>query len=77
MLNTIHKGGLKIALVVDDNDKLLGTVTDGDIRRTLLKTSNQINVNSIMNSKPITIKENTKLSKVIEIMKKIISFTFL
>ncbi|WDP89763.1 MAG: CBS domain-containing protein [Desulfobacter sp.] len=33
----IDKSSLQIALVVDAEDKLLGTVTDGDIRRGILK----------------------------------------
>ncbi|MDY0328081.1 MAG: nucleotidyltransferase family protein [Arcobacteraceae bacterium] len=36
-LAIIDNGGLQIALIVDENDKLLGTLTDGDIRRGLLK----------------------------------------
>jgi dTDP-glucose pyrophosphorylase/predicted transcriptional regulator len=36
-LEIIDKAAMKIALVVDENDKLLGTLTDGDIRRGLLK----------------------------------------
>lgn len=36
-LEIIDKGAIQIALVVDENDKLLGTLTDGDIRRGLLK----------------------------------------
>lgn len=36
-LEIIDKGSMQIALVVDENDKLLGTLTDGDIRRGLLK----------------------------------------
>jgi dTDP-glucose pyrophosphorylase len=35
-LEIIDKGVKQIALVVDDNNKLLGTVTDGDIRRAIL-----------------------------------------
>jgi dTDP-glucose pyrophosphorylase len=35
-LQIIDKGAMKIALVVDDNQKLLGTLSDGDIRRGLL-----------------------------------------
>ena len=35
-LNVIEAGGVKIALVVDNN-KLLGTLADGDIRRGLLR----------------------------------------
>lgn len=36
-LQIIDNGALQIALVVDENNKLLGTLTDGDIRRGLLK----------------------------------------
>ena len=36
-LSVIDKGGIRIALVVDENNKLLGTLSDGDIRRGLLK----------------------------------------
>lgn len=35
-LKIIDSGALQIALVVDENDILLGTLTDGDIRRGLL-----------------------------------------
>jgi dTDP-glucose pyrophosphorylase len=36
-LEIIDKAAMQIALVVDENDKLIGTLTDGDIRRGLLK----------------------------------------
>ena len=36
-LKIIDSGAMQIALVVDKNDKLIGTITDGDIRRALLK----------------------------------------
>ena len=35
-LKIIDSGAIKIALVVDSDDKLLGTITDGDIRRAIL-----------------------------------------
>ena len=36
-LGIIDSGAMQIALVVDDNDKLIGTLTDGDIRRGILR----------------------------------------
>ena len=33
----LNETGLQIILVLDERDGLLGTVTDGDIRRALLK----------------------------------------
>lgn len=35
-LQIIDKGAVKFAIVVDQHDKLLGTLTDGDIRRAIL-----------------------------------------
>jgi len=34
---TLDKGAQRIVLVVDDEDRLLGTLTDGDVRRALLR----------------------------------------
>jgi dTDP-glucose pyrophosphorylase/predicted transcriptional regulator len=34
---TLDKGGARIALVVDANRRLMGTLTDGDVRRALLQ----------------------------------------
>ena len=35
-IEKLHSGGLRIALVVDRNGKLIGTVTDGDVRLSLI-----------------------------------------
>ncbi|MGE0456263.1 MAG: nucleotidyltransferase family protein [Vicinamibacteria bacterium] len=35
-MRSLHRSGAEIALVVDPADRLLGTVTDGDVRRALL-----------------------------------------
>ena len=36
-IEVLHAGGNRIALVTDSDRKLLGIVTDGDIRRALLR----------------------------------------
>lgn len=36
-MKTLDRTALQIAIVVDEHDRLLGTVTDGDIRRGILK----------------------------------------
>jgi len=36
-MRVIDRGAMRIALVADDSDRLLGVVTDGDIRRALLR----------------------------------------
>ena len=47
-----------ILFVIDENDKLSGVITDGDIRRWLIKTGNlQESVWKIMNKNPKVIYE--------------------
>lgn len=36
-LEIIDKGAIRIAVVLDENNKVIGTINDGDIRRALLK----------------------------------------
>ena len=36
-MEIIDTSEIKIALVVDDSKRLIGTITDGDIRRSILK----------------------------------------
>src|SRR3990167_6060901 len=52
----MDKEALRILLVVDDRQRLLGIITDGDIRRYLLKQGNLNNsVEYVMNHNPITV----------------------
>ena len=54
-LEIINKEALRIALVVDKENKLLGVITDGDIRRGLLKNLPlTAEVHEVMNKKPVT-----------------------
>lgn len=60
----------KILFVTDDQGKLVGTVTDGDIRRWILKNGDfDKEVYNIMNKNPIYINKN-KCCKAKEIMEK-------
>jgi dTDP-glucose pyrophosphorylase len=55
VLMTISEGNMQIALVVDDSCHLAGTVTDGDIRRALLRGDDlDTPINAFMNANPIT-----------------------
>src|SRR5437870_893571 len=52
-ISRIDASGLQIALIVDKRGKLLGTVTDGDVRRGILRgISLEKPVTQIMNSNP-------------------------
>ena len=54
-INVLDQGGLRVTLVVNKNKMLLGTITDGDIRRALLKhMPMDSKVEDIMNKTPIS-----------------------
>lgn len=54
-LEIINTEALRIALVVDEQDHLLGVITDGDIRRGLLKGEGiEASVQNVMNTSPVT-----------------------
>ncbi len=68
-IGIIEEGGLQICLVVDDEQKLLGTVTDGDIRRGILrKTALSEPVSKVMNDKPHTGSPEMEISEIRDIM---------
>lgn len=69
VLKIIDSESLQLALVVDVENKLLGTVTDGDIRRALINgVSLSHPVSEIMFTRPTVIDCNTPKSKTLELM---------
>lgn len=69
-LKIIDEGEQKIALVVDDRFSLLGTVTDGDVRRGLLSgISLNDPVSLVMNKNPIVAENSKPHSEYLEKMK--------
>ena len=67
-LKIISNGALQIAVVVDKKGKLLGTLTDGDIRRGFLKGLDiNSSINSIINKKPFVVKKDDIKEKVLKI----------
>ncbi|MCL6479775.1 MAG: nucleotidyltransferase family protein [Peptococcaceae bacterium] len=69
-IEIIDAGALQIALVVDEKGVLLGTVTDGDIRRGILRGV-PLNepVNRVMNSSPTVARVNEEIGAIISTMK--------
>jgi len=58
-LEVIDKSGRGIALILDDEKRLIGTLTDGDIRRAILKgLSLDEPVNTVMNSNYVFVTRN-------------------
>lgn len=70
-IRLIDLHSLQIALVVDEDNRLLGTVTDGDIRRGVLKgiSLNQA-VSEIMNTAPITVTANENEDNMLKILRR-------
>jgi len=68
-LRVIDQAAMQIVLIVDADEKLLGTITDGDIRRAILagKTLNT-SVTEVMNKSPVTLGENTLGEDVLSLM---------
>ena len=68
-IKIIDKSSKQVCLVIDDNNILLGIVTDGDIRRGILNgLSLEDSVTKIMTSKPVTVDENCGRPKSLELM---------
>ncbi len=70
-IQKIDKNSREFVIVVDKNFKILGTVTDGDIRRAILKAIDlKQPVKKIMNPHPKTIGLDADQAKTLQVMKK-------
>ncbi len=70
-MRTIDKAALRIGLVCDEQNKLLGTVTDGDIRRGLLAACDMCDpIIDVMNKNPTVVKLTDTRQQRIDIMDK-------
>ena len=70
VLKVIDRNSQQIAVVTDEEGKLLGTVTDGDIRRAILKGIPLSSpVGQIMNPQPVTIPRLNDRKSIINILK--------
>tara|TARA_R100000789_G_scaffold11804_1_gene15740 strand:+ start:3719 stop:4774 length:1056 start_codon:yes stop_codon:yes gene_type:complete len=68
-IEVLDKAALRIALVVDSSDKLLGTLTDGDVRRALLKHMPlETPVSQVMNGQPKTAEQSWTESRIMAVM---------
>lgn len=69
-MKIIDDSSLQFAVVVDEDQHLLGTVTDGDIRRGILRGEGlDVKITSIMNPNPITAKSGQRYHKYKQLMK--------
>lgn len=70
-ISAIDLSEAKIAIVVDEERRLLGTVTDGDIRRGILRgVSLDDSVTAVMNAKPTVAKASLSRQQVEALMRR-------
>jgi dTDP-glucose pyrophosphorylase len=68
-ISVIDKAAMQFALVVDNNNKLLGIVTDGDIRRALLRHQDMNSpIDTVMNKSPSVAKKGLSRSRLLHLM---------
>lgn len=68
-MRAIDQGALRICMVVDENNRLIGTVTDGDTRRALLRDTHMHDaVSSVMNAKPLTVTSSSSREQRLKLM---------
>ena len=71
-INAIEKNKKRIAIVLDENKKLMGTLTDGDVRRCLLHGGDlKTEVCDAMNRFPISAKDNSSPEDLFKLMQNI------
>ncbi|EKE75432.1 nucleotidyltransferase family protein [Gallaecimonas xiamenensis] len=69
-MRIITQGALRIGLVCDNNDKLLGIVTDGDIRRGLLADAEMTDpASNVMNCRPQCANANHSKAQMLAMMR--------
>lgn len=68
---TLDRVALRIVLIVDDERRLLGTLTDGDVRRSLLKhLPLNIKVSEVMCASPQTVERGWSKERILALMEK-------
>ena len=69
-LKVINDEALKIALVVDENGTFMGTITDGDVRRGILRGIGLDDpILPLMNSNPLVVKNTDSKGLILDLMK--------
>jgi dTDP-glucose pyrophosphorylase len=68
-IEVINRGAVQIALCVDDSNKLMGVLTDGDVRRALIGGSGlESTIAEILRNDFISVPDSTPRETVLEIM---------
>lgn len=69
-MRRIQESELRIAVVTTDDDRLLGVVTDGDIRRGMLEgVGQEARVTEVMSESPVTVREQADRESIVQLMR--------
>jgi len=70
-IRKLEQTALQVVLVIGKNKRLVGTITDGDIRRGLLKgLTTKDKINSVISKNPVTVNSLASENKIKKIMSK-------
>ena len=70
VIAAMDKSALQISMVVDEDRRLLGTITDGDVRRALLRGQDlEASIASIMFTAPMVVSMNIGRQMVLDLMR--------
>lgn len=70
-IRKIDASGIQVILVMDGENSLEGILTDGDIRRAILKGSGlEIKIHDVMNRNPLTVPASTSRQEMLSIMRR-------
>ncbi len=70
-IGVLDRGALRIVIVTDDDGRLLGTLTDGDVRRALLRQQTlQVKVADVMCATPQSAHRNWTREQVLGVMER-------
>ena len=68
-IKSLNESGTQIILVVDTNEKFLGTISDGDLRRGFISGLNlTTEISTVYNPTPITASSNDSESEILRLM---------
>ena len=70
LLDKTTKSNLGIAIILDDNKKLVGVISDGDIKRIMKenKNSESIQIKKVMTKKPVIVGPNILAAEALSVL---------
>ena len=70
LLNKTTKSNLGLAIILDDKKKLIGVISDGDIKRIMKENRNSesIEINKVMTKTPVTVSSTMLAAEALSVL---------